>query len=122
MRSTTLTRRLENSFTLAFVQYLSLILFKINFLACSCRNTTIIGNMSSDKLSRAIDDDRNLHRYVYNIHCLTFSLRYSREKTFPIILVTRSYIENLLSSSFVIWIDEQKREKKRRANMITNTV
>jgi hypothetical protein len=76
--------------------------------------------MSSDYFPRPIDDVRNIHRYIKN-SLFDFLLRYSHEYTLASSLVTRSYVDSLLSSSFVIWIDEQKRRKKK-ANKITNTV
>ncbi len=71
--------------------------------------------MSSDKFPRPVDDDRNLHRYIKN-SLFDFLLRYSHEYILPTRVVTRSYVDSLLSSSFVIWIDEQKKkqEKKKR--------
>ncbi len=80
-------------------------------------NTTIIGNMSSEKLSRPIDADRNIHWYIKNSLFDFCSWDILLRKYPSTSLVTRSYIESLLSSSFVIWIDEQK-----KANKITNTV
>ena len=46
-------------------------------------------------------------------------LRYSLENTLTTSLVTRSYVDSLLSSSFVIWIDEQyEEERKKRTNTV----
>lgn len=68
--------------------------------------------MSSDSVSRAITyDDRNLYLYV-KIHCLTFPFGYSHANTLTSCSIARSYVDSLLSSSFVIWIDEQKKKSK----------
>ncbi len=98
----------------------------VNILPILLFNITIIAKMSSEKFPRPIDDVRNTERSIKNSLFDFFLSRYSHESTFLTRLVTRSYVDSLLSSSFVIWIDEQKKKEREREkevrNNITNTV